>query len=459
MRFLLIVEENTIMSLELQQNVEEIIDFAKQQQTELHGLLVALQEAKDQITSSGAKSRNQLNKHFESLKTELNAALDNRLSELLCQVDKIEQTSLPPLDECKDLINQGICKVNRIIEEGKLILDSSSVDGEKVSTFRKNSDSLNLNSVPAIPSLSEVACISVDTAGSNKDKLLEYASKEMKVISKAPVQIADVVERPGALLVKWSETEEDFDATEFCLQYASGVIKSNEDTCVPFHNAYLGANSLCLVKHLQTNHPYSFRTRCRADPDTAWSVWSVPTVASTTLPHYEWNADNPAYMTTNENQTATKCCDGDSVVLYSCGCLYTACQSITFRVLAAGDSCPGDGVGLSINKSFCNTLRRPGAAYVTVDGEVYVDGQEMKNKLPYWGKSSSVTFDTEVLSNGKVRVTIQVEEKEVTFDWNVPLTEPYLQTLNELDENYCRPRDKFYFAMVFANREWMVCVE
>lgn len=28
---------------------------------------------------------------------------------------------------------------------GKLILDSSSVDGEKVSTFRKNSDSLNLN--------------------------------------------------------------------------------------------------------------------------------------------------------------------------------------------------------------------------------------------------------------------------------------------------------------------------
>ncbi|GAB1606621.1 cytokine receptor-like factor 3 isoform X1 [Argonauta hians] len=447
------------MSLELQQNVEEIIDFAKQQQTELHGLLVALQEAKDQITSSGTRSRNQLTKHFENLKSELTAALDHRLSELLCQVDKIEQTSLPPLDECKDLINQGITKVNCIIEEGKLILGSSSVDGEKVATFRKNSDSLNVNSVPAIPSLSEVACISVDLAGSNKEKLLEYAIKETKVISKAPVQIADVVERPGALLVKWSETEEDFDATEFCLQYASGVIKSNEDLRVPFHNAYLGSNSLCLVKHLQTNHPYSFRTRCRADPDTAWSVWSVPTVALTTLPHYEWNDKNDAYMTSNENQTATKCCDGESVVLYSRGCLYTASQSITFRVLDDSDSCPGDGVGLALNKSSCNTLRRPGAAYVTVDGIVYVDGQEMKNKLPYWGKSSIVTFDTEILSSGKLRVTIQVEEKEVTFDWNIPMTEPYLHTLNEIDENYSRPCDKFYFSMVFANSDWKVSVE
>lgn len=61
------------------------------------------------------------------------------------------------------------------------------------------------NSVPAIPSLSEVACISVDRTGSCKEKLLDYISKECRVVGKAPVYIADVIERPGALLVKWSE--------------------------------------------------------------------------------------------------------------------------------------------------------------------------------------------------------------------------------------------------------------
>ena len=63
----------------------------------------------------------------------------------------------------------------------------------------------NTFSVPAIPSLSEVACISVDRTGSSKEKLLEYISKECRVVGKAPVYIADVIERPGALLVKWSE--------------------------------------------------------------------------------------------------------------------------------------------------------------------------------------------------------------------------------------------------------------
>lgn len=446
------------MTQELEQGVIEILDFAKEQKKELLGLLDALYEAKDQITSSGTRSREQLTSYFESLKSELILALDNRLAELAKQVDVIEQTSLPPLNECEGLINQGIYKVNRIIKEGSLILENNSADVEKVTSFKESSDSWNLNSVPAIPSLSEVACISVDRTGSCKEKLLDYISKECRVVGKAPVYIADVIERPGALLVKWSESEDDVDASEFCLQYASGTIKSNEDKHAPFHNVYIGSNSICLVKHLQTNHPYSFRASCRSDPDSAWSIWSVPTIACTTLPHYEWSAENSAYSTSNENQTATKCCGGEAVVLYSKSYLYTAGQSITFRVLDAGSTCPGDGVGLSLMNSDSHTLRRPGAAYVTVDGKVYVDGQEMKTKLPFWGKGSSVTFDTEVQPNGKVRVTVQVEEKEVTFDWNLPFIEKYMKDFTN-EQNHSRPKEKFYFAMVFANEEWKVGVE
>lgn len=447
------------MTQELEQGVKEILDFAKQQQKELLGLLDALYEAKDQITSSGKKSREQLSSYFETLKSELITALDNRLVELLKQVDTIEQTSLPPLNECEGMITQGITKVNRIIEEGNLILGNNSVDVEKVISFKESSDSWNLNNVPAIPSLSEVACISVDRTGSRKEKLLEYISKESRVVGKAPVYIADIIERPGALLVKWSEAEDDVDASEFCLQYASGTIKSNDDKHAPFHNAYVGSNSYCLVKHLQTNHPYSFRASCRSDPDSAWSIWSVPTIACTTLPHYEWDSEKSSYSTSNENQTATKCCGGEAVVLYSQTHLYTAGQSITFRILDAGDTCPGDGVGLSLINSDSHTLRRPGAAYVTVDGKVYVDGQEMKTKLPFWGKGSSVTFDTEVQPNGKVRVTVQVEEKEVAFDWNLPFIEKYMNEQYTKETNKCRPKETFYFAMVFANEDWKVGVE
>lgn len=85
----------------------------------------------------------------------------------------------------------------------------------------------------------------------------------------------------------------------------------------------------------------------------------------------EWSAENSAYSTSNENQTATKCCGGEAVVLYSKSYLYTAGQSITFRVLDAGSTCPGDGVGLSLMNSDSHTLRRPGAAYVTVDGNCH----------------------------------------------------------------------------------------
>ena len=90
---------------------------------------------------------------------------------------------------------------------------------------------------------------------------------------------------------------------------------------------------------------------------------------------------------------------------------------------------------------------------------MYVDGQEMKTKLPFWGKGSSVTVDTEVQPNGKVRVTVQVEEKEVTFDWNLPFIEKYMNEHYADEQDHSRPNEKFYFAMVFANEEWKVGVE
>ena len=41
----------------------------------------------------------------------------------------------------------------------------------------------------------------------------------------------------------------------------------------------------------------------------------------------------------------------------------------------------------------------------------------MTTRLPTIKQGSVITFDSEKLPNNKVRVTIEIEEKVVTFDW------------------------------------------
>lgn len=57
-----------------------------------------------------------------------------------------------------------------------------------------------------MPCLSDVPYISAEFPPSSVEKhLLESIEKEGKVIGRAPVQITDIEELPGSLLVKWSE--------------------------------------------------------------------------------------------------------------------------------------------------------------------------------------------------------------------------------------------------------------
>lgn len=48
---------------------------------------------------------------------------------------------------------------------------------------------------------------------------------------------------------------------------------------------------------------------------------------------------------------------------------------------------------------------------------MFVDGQEKTTRLPPIEKDSIVTFDTELLQRGRARVTVEVSDKIVTFDW------------------------------------------
>ncbi len=95
---------------------------------------------------------------------------------------------------------------------------------------------------------------------------------------------------------------------------------------------------------------------------------------------------------------------------------------------------------------------------------MYIDGQERTTKLPSLRQGSTLVFDTEVLQSGKVRVTIEVDEKIATFDWAIeksstpatsPMTSPLFFSALEGKDSVV----KLYFAMKFAGDDWKIAVE
>ena len=82
------------------------------------------------------------------------------------------------------------------------------------------------------------------------------------------------------------QVDENFEGGEFCLQFCSGRVISNETSNVSFHQAYMGPNTSHLVKHLRAATVYSFRVCSRPDSESDWCIWSVPRQAVTNIPHY-----------------------------------------------------------------------------------------------------------------------------------------------------------------------------
>ena len=84
-----------------------------------------------------------------------------------------------------------------------------------------------------------------------------------------------------------------------------------------------------------------------------------------------------------------------------------------------------------------------------------MDGVEKVTKLPPLTRGTLLTFDTEVLEPGKVRVSIDVAGKIVTFDWVV--------SDGSSGDNQAQQADtsdiKLFFVMAFRCTGWKVGVE
>ena len=71
-------------------------------------------------------------------------------------------------------------------------------------------------SIPAIPTPAEVACLTVTLSQEIEKNIQSAILAEGHIFSCAPVQISDVIEKPGGLQVSWNEVFSKFLAEMKC---------------------------------------------------------------------------------------------------------------------------------------------------------------------------------------------------------------------------------------------------
>lgn len=437
---------------ELIQNTVEIMDSAHRYRLELSGLLDNLTALEDQVCTSGDKAVATLTAYFGRIKEAINKAVDARLHELVKEVECMKEEALKPLKESRTLIGKSVDTASLVMEEGGSILSSDPEKNlERILRFKDNPNTKCLASFPELPSPSEVAYFTVETSSDVLEQLAALVTQEARVLKQPPVQILHMDEKPGGITVHWGEAEDDNDLSEFTLQYACG--KPKENSKLVYHTAYEGPATSSTVKNLRTQTAYTFRVRGRCDKCAPWSAWSLSQVASTSIPHHCWAEAGESYSISNEGRTTTRTSEGLTQVLYSNGASYTAGDTLILRVLDSADVSPRDGLAIVSDNSDEDSCNRPGAIFINTYGKVFVDGNEMKTQLPGIKKGTTLTFQTERLPNGKVRVSVQVDDKEVTLDWRVAASKA--MSLSSLQPG----EPAFYFALRFAQEHWKVGVE
>ncbi|RLV99260.1 hypothetical protein DV515_00009860 [Chloebia gouldiae] len=349
----------------LLQEARESIEAARSYRRELQQRLRGLHQAREQIKDSATLTRDVLEQHFSDLKGTLKKLLDERLMSLLQEVDVIEQESIKPLDECQKLIEHGVSTADDLLREGESAVDGDvGQQNEKLCNFTKKALHIQLDSLPEVPSLVDVPCLSAQLDDCLLTILKNQIFRHGTVASRPPVQLEEFVEKPGGILVRWCKVDEDFVAQDYRLQLRKGAAS-------PFEDVYVGSEPEFVVLHMDPNVDYQFRVCARGDGRQEWSPWSVPQIGRTTLVPHEWTTGLEGYSLSSRRNIALR---NDS------------------------QSC----------------------------GAVFVNGKEMTNQLPAVTSGSTVTFDMEVVQLGpcsneggnfKLRVTISSNNREVVFDW------------------------------------------
>lgn len=444
------------MSIEaeaLLQEAKESIEAAQNYRSELQQRLYGLSQARKQVRGSASQTREALQRHFQELQAAVGRLLAERLNTLLQEVDAIEQESVSPLDDCQKLIEHGVSTADELLREGEAALRCGiNEKEEKLGSFTKKALQIQLDSLPEVPALVDVPCLSAQLDDSLLHVVREGVVRHGCVASHPPVQIDELVERPGSVLVRWCKVDEDFSPQDYRLQFR----RSNS---TQYEDAYIGKDSEFLVMHLDPHQDHQFRVCARGEGRTEWSPWSVPQTGYTTLAPHEWCPGTEGYILSSRRNIAMR---NDATaspcrVLYSIAPTYFCGQTLTFKFSAVGQMNKQDSVGVCAdNQSTAEpSLQRDKAVCISTNGAVFVNGKEMTNQLPAITVGSVVTFDMEVVnlfpintnnnphdgSTFKLRVTIGSGNREVVFDWLLD------QTI-----------DCLFFGCSFVHPGWKVLV-
>ncbi|XP_007423555.1 cytokine receptor-like factor 3 [Python bivittatus] len=429
----------------LLQEAHESIEAARTYRRELQQRLKGLHLARQQIKNSAAQTREVLEQHFSDLKGTLKKLLDERLISLLQEVDGIEQESIKPLDECQKLIEQGVGTANELVREGEsAICGVTGENSDKLCSFTKKALHIQLDSLPEVPLLVDVACLSAQLDDSFLTIMKSYIFSHGTVASRPPIQIEELIEKPGGILVRWCKVDEDFIPQDYRLQY-------RKSTACHFEDVYVGSDTEFMVLHIDPNVDYQFKVCARGDGRQEWSPWSVSQIGRTTLVPHEWTPGIAGYSLSSRRNIALRNDSQAGGVLYSKAPTYCCGQTLTFRIETVGQPDRKDSIGVCVEQqNGYDSLQRDKAVCVSTNGAVFVNGKEMTNQLPAVTSGSAVTFDMETVNLGscnnnggnfKLRVTISSNNREVVFDW-------------VLDQCCC----SLYFGCSFSYPGWKVLV-
>ncbi|XP_018430334.1 PREDICTED: cytokine receptor-like factor 3 [Nanorana parkeri] len=424
----------------------ESMEAAANYQRELQHRLKGLSQARTQIKESAAQTRETLRQHFQDMRNGVTKMLEERLAVLLQQVEAIELQNIKPLDDCQKVLEHGISTAQDLLREGAVAVSGKpGTDHQTLCNFTNKALHIQLDSLPEVPSLIEVPCLSAQLDDSLLSVARDQISSHGTVASRPPVQIEELTERPGGILVKWCKVDDDFVVQDYRLQY-------RRHNSGHFEDAYVGHECEFIVLQIDPNVDYQFRVCARGDGRQEWSPWSVPQMGHTCLIPHEWSPGLEGYSLSSRRNIALRNDSPCQSVLYSKSATYFPGQTLTFRVETTGQPDKRDSIGVCVEKdNGCDSMQRDKAVCISPGGAVFVNGKEMTNQLPPVSPGSTITFDMALVSLGpsnnnegphhKRRVTISSGTREVVFDW--------------LLEQSC---DALYFGCSFIHPSWKVLV-
>lgn len=406
------------------------------------------------------------NKHIHTIQTTASSnkvALEGQLKQVkdsLCRIiDASYENLVNAIEETasKDILNiknNEEC-INNDINKGKMLIESAKVSSELTSESITNINHW-LSDVSKAPMDLPIVSLTLSTK-INEPNLVAAETKAndlLKVTMTGSVQIVECLERPGALIITWDEqhvsdsesvTTDTSNITEYILQYC----KEGESV---FHTLYEGEEMSYMMKFADTNTIYSFRV-CRYHTTGGHGVcgpWSMIKQACTSLPPHAWRTEDcetesglQLYQISNKGRTATKVFPESSHILRSQMPSYRLSETLTFLIEETGESSANDGIGFIIHEQErSNKLTQfKNAAIMNTKGLIFVNGSPMVTKLPTIKRNSVAVFHASRHTAGKLRVSISVDDREVTFDWNIVTNS-----------------DALYFACGFEHTGWQLSV-